>query len=77
MKWLDSRIYSPPTTRYDRYIVAFLSFSDVVSIGTAEWIPKNQYTEGDWGQIFHTNGNKSDSTQVLYWMKHPKEPELK
>lgn len=75
MKWLDSRVHKPSCSRYTQYIVCFLNFSDVTTVGLAEWIPKDAYTDGDWGQVTHTNGNKT-AGKVLYWMQWPKETAL-
>lgn len=75
MEWLDSRVYKPSCSRYDRYIVNFNSFSDFCAVGLAEWIPTENYTNGYWGKITHMNGNEAEGT-VLYWMQHPKRAKL-
>jgi hypothetical protein len=74
MKWLDSRLAKPTSNHFDTYFVTFLS-SESVFLGFANWMPINGYTDGQWEKVRCTNGNPIDG-EVLYWMPHPKRPEL-
>jgi hypothetical protein len=75
MKWLDSRIDSPESHHYDRYLVWFY-IDGICSLGFASWIPDDGYKSGKWGNIMFTNGNAQSEAIVLYWMKHPTRPEI-
>lgn len=77
IKWHDSRLKAPSSHRYDQYTVVYkLSEEGITMLGRAEWIPKDGYTSGDWGDCTCTNGNKHGKCEVLYWIEHPKSPEL-
>lgn len=73
MKWLDTRIHKPSTNGYSRYTVIF-QYEDLVLVGTAAFMPKNNYTDGDWEDCRTTNGNALGG-EVLYYMENPKLPE--
>lgn len=76
MKWLDSRVHKPSSNRFDKYTVAFLfPITGSVLLGQASWMPKDQYTDGDWIELTFMNGNPVEG-EVLYWMPHPKIPTL-
>lgn len=74
MKWLDSRVEKPQSNSFDCYMVCFL-YGGSVFLGRADWMPKDGYTDGDWQNARCTNGNKLGG-EVLYWMKHPEQPEI-
>lgn len=75
MNWFDSRTKKPSSNRFDQYVVTFYS-CEFSSIGLASWVPKDSYTDGDWRDVTYMNGNPVSDAEVLYWMEHPKLPNL-
>lgn len=69
-KWLDTRFCIPTTNHFDIYYVVYKSCG-MTMLGKAEFIPKNNYTTGEWGEVTSTNGNKQGKCEVLYWRQHP------
>lgn len=39
-------------------------------------MPTHNYTDGFWEKTRTTNGNHLGDGEVLYWMPHPKKPEI-
>lgn len=74
MSWYDSRTEKPNSNHFDTYFVVFF-IAGISMLGLADWMPKDNYTDGDWQNIRATNGNPL-SGEVLYWMPHPTKPEL-
>lgn len=77
-EWRDSRISRPGSNSFETYIVTF-SITELEGsrfLGFADWMPKNNYTDGDWLNIRHSNGKNVDSGCVLYWMPHPDFPRI-
>lgn len=72
--WIDSRVCSPSSNSFNTYFVEFL-YCDSTHLGLADWMPKDNYTDGDWENVRCTNGNKLGG-EVLYWMPHPKKVDL-
>lgn len=66
-KWIDTRIKSPPSNSLERYAVIFLLFKGHVSAGYATWAPANNYQDGEWKNVAHTNGNPCSDGVVLFW----------
>lgn len=77
MNWHDTRVKSPKANHYDRYTAVFLLTEGITTVGYAEWIPRDGYTHGDWGNCFSTNGNPHADCPVLYWMEHPQKPDIR
>ncbi len=83
MKWKDSRVYKPNCNSCCRYPVIYLhawgSFTGKegsVGKGFATWMPKNNYTDGDWIEIqIQMHSGKYDNMTVLYWMDIEEYPE--
>lgn len=75
MNWIDSRIHKPTSNHFDTYFVCFL-YSGSVFLGVADWMPTHNYTDGFWEKTRTTNGNHLGDGEVLYWMPHPKKPEI-
>lgn len=74
MKWKDARIYKPDCNSFQNYFVTFLC-EESIFLGLAGWMPKDNYTDGDWQEVRCTNNNPLGGI-VLYWMEHPQIPEL-
>lgn len=74
MKWVDSRIVKPTSNHFDTYFVEFLC-SGITMLGFADWMPKDNYTDGEWENVRSTNGNRLGG-EVLYWMDHPEKVKL-
>lgn len=74
MKFIDSRVEKPSSNSFNTYFVTFLYYGSLF-IGFADWMPKDNYTDGDWINIRSTNGNNLGG-EVLYWTKHPSIPVL-
>jgi hypothetical protein len=68
--WLDSRTNKPNSNRSDRYLVLFYYCGSIFE-GIARWMPKDNYTDGDWIEVECTNGNDL-SGEVLYYRNFPK-----
>lgn len=77
MIWLDSRVEKPHSNSFETYFVTFIVDNEFIFRGFADWEPVDNYTGGTWVNTRHTNGNKQSDGQVLYWMRHPKMPELR
>lgn len=76
MKWLDSRLEQPSSNSFNKYFVYFL-YCETTFLGFADWMPEDGYKTGKWQNVTCTNGNPlSPEAKVLYWMPHPKKPEL-
>ncbi len=74
--WLDTRLKKPNCNHCDKYPVVFNIIGDKLTVGYATWMPKNDYTDGDWINITFTNGNGISDAVPLYWMELPKAPNL-
>jgi hypothetical protein len=75
--WIDTRVSSPRTNSFDRYVVAFLfPITGNVLLGLAEWMPYDGYTRGRWQNVTFMSGNPVSDGEVLYWIEHPVTPEL-
>lgn len=72
--FIDTRIEKPPCSSFNTYFVTFI-YCGIVFIGFADWMPTDNYTNGNWENTRTTNGNKLDG-EVLYWTKHPSIPFL-
>lgn len=70
--WLDTRLISPSSSHFSKYVVIFLNGSSVF-IGLCGWLPKNGYTSGEWQTPETTNGNPLGG-QVIYWRQWPEKP---
>lgn len=74
-KWVDSRLTKPNCNRFNKYIT-IVDLAGIPMLMLTEWIPVNNYTDGDWGNSEGTNGNKHGKEPVLYWMEWPNKPQL-
>ena len=40
-------------------------------VGKASWVPKNNYSEGDWGNFIADNGGEHKDIKILFWRQRP------
>ena len=73
MNWYDSRLKKPSPNSAEVYPVIFL-YCNSIFPGYCMYRPKNNYTDGDWGEPYCTNTN-SLGGQVLYWSDRPNVPQ--
>lgn len=73
-KWLDSRLTIPSPQAYDIYPVIFIECG-IIFNGRAGFSPTDNYTNGTWEKITHTNGNPANG-EVLYYMQNPSMPDF-
>lgn len=74
-KWFDSRVKKPNCKMACIYPVIFYCHGVSVLNGYATWMPKDQYTDGDWVNVMGTNSGKHSNSLVLYWKDIPERPE--
>lgn len=64
-KWKDARLHKPNCNSFNMYPVIFKLTDRIASVGISGWMPKNNYTDGDWINVCFTNGNTQESCDVL------------
>lgn len=75
-KWKDSRIETPSPNQFSIYDAVFLVSPGHTMTGRAAWSPRESYTTGVWEECYASTGNPLGKLEVLYWLPHPKGPEL-
>lgn len=68
-KWRDARIYQPDPSHFDTYEAKIFDGNAII-FGRAEWMPKNQYSEGEWKNCYRTNMGKFSDGIVLEWRQN-------
>lgn len=72
--WKDSRLEKPNCNACSQYIVIFRLLDRIPMMGLAIWMPKDNYTDGEWEEVTCTNGNKQGRKEVLFWRQWPNGP---